>query len=245
MPFNHKLLRPKTAVAPFSPLDIANLALWLDASDSATLFDATSGGSAVAADGSVARWEDKSGNARHVTNGTANNRPILKTALQNGRSGLRFDNSNDSLSTASFTHTAAFSVFVAHKLASSPSGGFARIIEVGGNQSWIVATNGTGANYNFDTTNTNIILRTTPLLIQYFSGGSTDRAYRIGSDVNVSYTEQGAASTSSLPFHINRFGGAGNYFIGQDVYEICYYARKLTDSERVQVADYLTTKWGL
>jgi hypothetical protein len=58
------------------PLTISGLQLWLDASDSSTLFDATAGGSLVTADGSaVARWADKSGNNRHAIQGTVNNRP--------------------------------------------------------------------------------------------------------------------------------------------------------------------------
>jgi hypothetical protein len=87
---------------------IAGLQLWLDAADSTTLFDATSGGSLVAADGGVARWEDKSGNARHATQGTSANRPLRKTSVQGSKDVLRFDGSNDSLSIPSSTETFKF-----------------------------------------------------------------------------------------------------------------------------------------
>jgi hypothetical protein len=90
------------------PSSIAGLQLWLDAADASTLFDATSGGSLVAADGGVARWEDKSGNARHATQATSANRPARKTAIQGGKDVLRFDGSNDSLSIASSTATFKF-----------------------------------------------------------------------------------------------------------------------------------------
>ncbi len=40
------------------------------------LYDATSGGSVVTADEAlIARWEDQSGNARHLTQGTSGSRP--------------------------------------------------------------------------------------------------------------------------------------------------------------------------
>jgi hypothetical protein len=68
-------------------------ALWLDAADAGTLYDATSGGSLVAADGAIARWEDKSGNSRHCTQGTSGSRPIRKTSIQNGRDVARGDGS--------------------------------------------------------------------------------------------------------------------------------------------------------
>jgi len=76
-------------------------ALWLDAADSSTLFDATSGGSAVAADGAIARWEDKSGNARHVTQGTSGARPARKTSIQNNRDVVRFDGTADFMNSGS------------------------------------------------------------------------------------------------------------------------------------------------
>lgn len=82
---------------PFAPDAISGLQLWLDASDSSTLYDATTGGSLVAADSAVARWEDKSGNERHATQGTAANRPARKTAIQGGQDVLRFDGTNDQL----------------------------------------------------------------------------------------------------------------------------------------------------
>jgi len=96
------------ATAFVSPTQITGLQLWLDASDASTLYGATTGGSVVAADGTVARWEDKSGNARHMTQGTAGSRPTRKTAVQGGRDVLRFDGSNDFMSVASSTATFKF-----------------------------------------------------------------------------------------------------------------------------------------
>ena len=86
----------------------AGLQLWLDASDSRTLYDATTGGSLVAADGAVARWQDISGNARHVTQGTGSARPVRKTGIQNGLAVVRFDGSDDFMSVASSTATFKF-----------------------------------------------------------------------------------------------------------------------------------------
>jgi hypothetical protein len=102
------------------PTTIAGLQLWLDAADASTLFDATTGGSLVAADGAVARWEDKSGNGRHATQGTAGSRPARKTAIQDGKDVLRFDGSNDVLVCASasdwrFLHESSATIFLAFR----------------------------------------------------------------------------------------------------------------------------------
>jgi len=70
-------------------------ALWLDAADSSTLFDAVSGGSTPADGGSILRWEDKSGNGRHVTNASGANRPTRQTSSLGG--AARFDGAGDRL----------------------------------------------------------------------------------------------------------------------------------------------------
>ena len=71
--------------------------------DASTLYDATTGGSLVAADGAVARWEDKSGNARHVTQSTGTFQPLRKTAIKNSRDVVRFDGANDYMVAATAT----------------------------------------------------------------------------------------------------------------------------------------------
>jgi hypothetical protein len=78
----------------FDPLSLSP-ALWLDASDSATLFNAASGGSTPANGAGIGRWEDKSGNGRNFTQSTSGSRPLRQTAVQNGLDVVRFDGSND------------------------------------------------------------------------------------------------------------------------------------------------------
>jgi len=81
--------------AEFTPTEIPGLALWLDASDAATLFqDAAATTPATATSDPVGAWLDKSGNARHATQSLAASRPVVGS-LGSGR-GLVFD-SNDSL----------------------------------------------------------------------------------------------------------------------------------------------------
>jgi hypothetical protein len=82
----------------FSPRSIPGLALWLDASDASTLFqDAAATTPATATSDPVGAWLDKSGNARHATQSTAGNRPVIHSATQNNRKILSFDGSNDAL----------------------------------------------------------------------------------------------------------------------------------------------------
>lgn len=89
------------------PREIQGCQLALDASIPTSLYDATSGGSLVGADGQVARWEDQSGHARHVTQATSGERPLRRVASMGGLDALEFDGANDDLIRAS-TDVSAF-----------------------------------------------------------------------------------------------------------------------------------------
>lgn len=99
--------------------------LWVRAADASTLYDATSGGSLVAADGTVARLEDKSGNSRHFTQSTSGSRPARKTVIQNGLDVLRFDGTADRMSIPSstamfnFLHSGQGAIFFAGRVGNS------------------------------------------------------------------------------------------------------------------------------
>jgi len=70
------------AVTTFSPLDLSP-ALWLDGDDVATF---TKDGSNL-----VSQWNDKSGNARHVSQATGTKQPTWTAAAINGRAAPDFD----------------------------------------------------------------------------------------------------------------------------------------------------------
>jgi hypothetical protein len=80
--------------APFNPRSL-NPAAWFDGSDRQTLFTASSGGSIVGDNLSIARWEDKSGNNRHISQSDTIRQPIIVPNFQNGYSSVFFDGSND------------------------------------------------------------------------------------------------------------------------------------------------------
>ena len=75
-----------------APTDIAGCQLWLDASDSATLWTNTGGTNPVASAGDlVARWDDKSGNSYPVTQGDSGRQPAYEPNTLGGNSALYFD----------------------------------------------------------------------------------------------------------------------------------------------------------
>lgn len=237
----------------FDPKSIAGLQLWLDATKG--LFDATSGGSAVTTDDAeVARWEDQSGNGRDATQGTLNDRPVLKTSVQNSKNGIRFDGLNDFMTTASFAHSVPLTIFLVCKRLSNTGsqGDYNRLIEHGSNNGVCILTRSAGGgnkiHYQYasaDITDSGVDPLTDTKIYEYFVDSASPRnlTFRINNANETTATRVGTPTTPSV-FNLVQYGG-GSYNANVELYELCYYNVKITDSERDSVRDYLNTKWSV
>ncbi len=78
------------ALGAFNPLSLSPV-MWLDASDANGLYDELIGGAPVAADGPIARWQDKSGAGHHAMQGGLSARPVKKLGMLNGLPVVRFN----------------------------------------------------------------------------------------------------------------------------------------------------------
>jgi hypothetical protein len=255
---NPKLLRP--LASGFNPKSIAGLFQWFDGSDRATLFDATSGGSAVADDGSVARWEDKSGNGYHLTQGTAGNRPTLRAAIRNGRSVLEYDGANSALVSASITNNlselSVFSVWNADTLGGSnighiwtTSGGFGvttvRRFRLNPGDSAQLDAGSSGGNTGGLSFAQDVFNR-----LHAFWNGGTDRVadfeFLINGTAAPSNTSPGTTTIANTGAATYAVGAttAGSFNFDGYIAEVLVYTRYLSVSERTKIDNWLKTKWG-
>jgi len=92
----------KFAAASWTPANITT-ALWLDAADASTITESG---------GAVSQWNDKSGNARHFSQGIAANRPTVNSTAINSKPALVFDGINDSLAAGSAVIPTTHSLFI-------------------------------------------------------------------------------------------------------------------------------------
>ena len=84
--------------AAFTPTSIAGLQLWLDASDSGTLYTDSAGSTPATADGDpVGRWADKSGNTAHALQTDGTQKPTLKLAIKNSKNVCRFNSTSSKM----------------------------------------------------------------------------------------------------------------------------------------------------
>lgn len=238
------------------PVGVSGCLSWHDASDAATLYDATSGGSLVAADAAVARWEDKSGNGRHLINATSGQRPLRKTAIQNSLDCVLFDGSDDRLRTSSnFPETgdAEFSVFVVSKKLTAAKGNLLgwglSAVSLGASgmyddNSFVTWGYAGGNSFNLSAVNT-----TSFHLHSYLKTAgainTTSTARRDRSSVATSGHSALTPNIFSAPLGLGMWS---DYTIGAAFYhghiaEALIYDSKLSDSNRDAVELYLYNKW--
>lgn len=252
MPMNPRLLRPLTS-GVFDPRRIANLAVWLDFSDGSTLFQVEDGTvPATAASDPVGYIRDKSGNGRHATQlSTGNNRPTIASATFNGRRGLLFDNSNDSLTLGNIS--AAFGSQQATAFIAWTTNGVADnaypLLRTRGNFSNLWGTSGSvcqegsfraGARLSATwDAGINLSNFTTP---KCYTLQASTSVYDLRIDGVIGTTttpsaDWGAGDTYDI-------GGAQGVFLGGTIFEVILYSRVLPAAERQTVERYLAAKYG-
>ena len=238
----------------FDPLSISGCITWLDMADASTLYDATTGGSLVAADAAIARIDDKSGTGRHVTQSTGSYRPIRKLAQQNGLATAKFDGVDDAMSgvlNLGRSGNPAFSVFWVCKklvagggcvlgwgdvfvaLASSgiyDDGSTIAWAYAGSNQYYISAI-GTASFHQFSSLKSAGQISTT----------STVR--KDGVSVATSGHSTNTPNITDSPFVIGRLANYLANKLNGHIGEVLVYDTKLSDADRDSVESYLNTKW--
>jgi hypothetical protein len=251
------------------PSSISDLQLWLDASDAGTLYDSTTGGSLVAADGAVARWEDKSGNGRHFTQSTSGSRPARKTNQQNGLDALLFDGSNDHMIGGDYLDldgTNQITVFLAIKARTSSVNSIELINKrdnTGRDSGWYFYTNSSGKLETGLVSSENYFVLASNSAVAAFNSGvvwtfkttagsatSASAQYRngslIASTVSFSQTQAAANVSKAIYLGILEFptGTFARPFDG-NFCEVIAYNSNLSDSNRALVESYLMFKWGI
>lgn len=232
----------------FTPYLIAGLQLWLDASDSSTLFTDSAGSTPATADGDpVGYWKDKSSNGNNTIQADGTKKPILKLNIQNGKNGVRPDGVNDFLKSTSGGANGSYTLFCVNI---KRSGGRHMMVvstgeEVTGKRRCLwhydnsrMAFNGLArdfsSTFSWDTGVTNIAqIKNNLSTVTITKNNSTPQQ---GSVTLVAHTAT------------NIFIGCNNATTENwngDLCEIIYYNNIVSDDNIGTVSNYLNSKWSV
>lgn len=221
----------------FTPTDVAGLKLWLKGDgvfwqDGARTTPATADGDPVGA------WDDASGEDNHATQATANARPLLKLNVKNGLPVVRFDGTDDFLSSL-LTVAQPGTVFI---VASRSATGERHMIDgttelarwlvggdVGGN--WVIYA---GSVVTTSAQDTNWHLHTA-----VFDGASSSHR------VDAASAGSGDAGALALTNPLIGAGQGHILFHQGDIAEVLIYDSALGTTDRDSVEAYLDAKYSI
>lgn len=231
-----------TSAAAFTPADLPNLALWLDSSDTSTLWQQHDGTVQALSNGDViGRWDDKSGNDYHVLQSTTSLKPLKQA------SGIKFDGSDDRLEKTGVTtiNNDDMTYFFVGE-AQTSGNGLTLILGTLILETRIYTDGdfgilrGDGANWDlFDTTSAPGIGPN--IYVARMNGSAVDIFINGGSDEIAGTSAR--ASTASATIRIGYRDG-GTRHDGHENEHILYNAA-LSDENIAQVTQYLASKWGI
>lgn len=238
LPAAYPLRNLITMFPVFTPIQLLNCDLWLDAADLSTL---TFSGA------NITQWRDKSANGRTFTNAGT-----VTTTSQNGLNVLSMAG-GQRMTTSSFTWSTFFTqIFVV-----SGSTGFLnctwdvarnfyRFINASLNTPLILISN-SGDSYFRDTTAPPYTATGYYILVTGYNSGSAVTPFTLNGSPRTGalYSGSGSGSASFTdPFYINGNNTSTNLG-ANNVAEIIHYNRNLTLSEYKQIEGYLANKWGI
>jgi hypothetical protein len=232
---------------PFSPAVLAGLAMWIDASDPATVFDSASGGSTPADNGNVWRVQSKVGGLSWSASG-AFQTAIRRVSERNGRDVIRCDQTFPSRGTeligpgiAAFVSSSAYTVFAAVSYASFFNANDQLIQDTSGQHRFFALAQSqiTGVANSSITVSRAYTLGTWATFTQRFSGSESELSMRVNGG------DAATASVSSLSGISVAFQTRIPFVSSCDIGEIIAYNVALSDSDRQAVESYLMAKWGI
>lgn len=264
MPLSPRTLRPQASasagVSFVDPTSLSGLVLWLDADDPTTMYDATTGGSQVALEGTIARWQDKSGQNNHATQFILNNRPIKKTAFINGKPAVHHYGVDDCMELTANIDSVLFTALgVIRRTSALSTDTVLCLVEntLGlGNVQTYLWYNG----FDADTLTVSATRRaSTPGKIDHYASGfgyaamstnptlmtmrmNPSRFRANKTSYTVSEFQTGLFIASSFG---NLCGEPGVILSYTAIGELVIYNRSLTDAEFTACENYLSAKWGL
>lgn len=229
--------------------DISNLALWLDAQDTATLFensDCSTG--AITGTGNVGCWKDKSTNARHFTQTTAGRRPSVAVGAFQSLNAVKFTESSQTIlkSNTALYGSSGNTVFLALEvprndqdrqiLDAGPTGGSRRTIAT---DSVNLFFSGASSYFYHPASYTH------HRILTVVENGASSSI----SESGYAYTTTGSIgaglSASGTPTTLGGRYSENNYFIDSMVAEVIVFNRILSASEVSSVQGWLSCRYGI
>lgn len=236
------------------PTQLGGIQLWVDAADTATLFQDSGGTTPIVADIQAAYWGDKSGNNRNAIQLTAANCPFYRVGVLNSKPVLRFDGINDNLEVPHFSLINGDYTIVS-VVASATTGAwfgqgstssvtpFMALLHVSTSINRFAQRSDTSqevAGGAFDKAATN-----GRFVISVMRRNGTSWLNRVNKSDATSVSTVGTSTVNRTHMGARQAAGALGSLFNGDLAELLVYNTSLPDASVLMLEAYLNAKWGV
>lgn len=228
----------------FSPLDVPNLVLWLDASDQTKIN--------FGINPSVSQWDDKSGKNNHAVQPTMINQPTFVTNVQNSKPIIRFDGIQNTMFVQNLTLPTKMSIFIACKLQDSLNKPFLIEHDTATSLNEFFFYFGNAQLYR---EKRNGLVHDSTNIFPWSSSNFSQFSHIYNDGFNLRQNKLDVPLGISAGVPVPNTNHTSNLYIASrtqtsifgavDLGEILIYTRSITSSERDSIENYLSAKWGI
>ena len=221
----------------FAPNDVANLALWVDATKSEDITESA---------GKVSQWNDRSGSGNNLVQATGAKQPTTGTRTMNGKNVIHAA-AAEFLQKASFTITPSMTFFLVTNEISSASA-ISALMSMDATNDFQIDSAILGE-FHFRNNNT---VGTVGETVGDFLGTPTVMSGRFDTTTNLFYCRINGADEYNTDYTINLdtsmvlslgTNRPQNDGVEADFGEFMFYNRSLSTAEILDVEGYLMSKW--
>ena len=227
-----------TGTAPnFSPNEISDMILWLDANDPDGDGQSTNNPYGSALDS----WTNLADSDHNFTQTNENKRPTLVDNVLNNRPAVFFDNDSDGMSSTLQINSAPYTVIVLFNCLDSNSRS-RRAVQ--GSHNWLIGPHSGKVGFH---TNNGWGSRTESLIADkfYLCVASTDSTASFFLLNGKDLTQNSNSRYQPGTLHLAGSGGHSSEYLNGYICEVLAYDRKLSDSEISQIDTYFSYKWNM
>lgn len=226
------------------PRVCGNPLAWVRA-DALTYQDAALTTPAIADNDPVGGWASYGGSGSTFAQTSSTKRPLLKTAVRNGKSVLRFDGVNDFMYTAWEPHFRGTHMFVCKLTGFTGTYQFitAGYPNTAGKWLWWldpVGTSNLGANSFFTFINYHLPDLSDFLLLTFWTNGE-DIYARLNGDATIEAEDAGVSVVTGMSLGAQ---GGGTLPAAMDLAEYAAWPTVLSDAQILAAEAWMTTRWG-
>ena len=214
----------------FVPTDISGCALWLDASDSSGVI--------------VSQWNDKSGNASHMTQGTVGNQPARDSTI-NSLSAVNFP-SGKKMATSDPGSTTSQPVTVFAIATTTISVGSQNLLSTGyatTTGATVGASGSASLIYAGSNATAGTLATSTAYALQWTVNGASSEI-RVDGGADLTAANPGSGGYRGYALGSYQSSGSGDWWAGL-IAEVLVYTGALSLANINAVGSYLGTRWGV